>query len=433
MSTFGIIDGDGAGNIQINLRQHQRFILDNMARFTVLICHRRFGKTALAVALSILKALQCPLPRPQVLYVATTYSAAKKIAWPLLRDMAAQLPGTVFNESELKATLITGAVIILGSADNPDASRGLYLDHLTIDEAADVPPSMWSMVLRPALSDRGGSALILGTPKGRVGLLHDLWVLAEDLPDWARFMFKASDTGIIDWEELVSAEATMSKAEYEQEYEVSWDAAVRGAYYGEAMSIADAEGRIGAWPHDPLKKTHIAMDLGIADHTACWFFQIDGGMVNLIEHCEYENSGLPDIVRDWEKRPYRYGKIICPHDINVRELGTGKSRLEVMRELGCDVIVAPKLEVIDGIEASRQLIGRCRFDRKGCSNGIEFLRIYHSDYDEKGGVLRLRPVHDLSSHASDAFRYLATTNLDQVQGEWHSTLDYSRMDKAICA
>ena len=429
MSTFGIIDGDGAGNIQINLRKHQRLILDSMTRFTVLICHRRFGKTALAVALSILKALVCDKPRPQVLYVATTYSAAKKIAWPLLRDMADQLPGTVFNESELKATLITGAVIILGSADNPDASRGLYLDHVTIDEAADVPPSMWSLVLRPALSDRGGSALILGTPKGRVGLLHDLWVLAEDVEEWSRFMFKASETGIIEPSELASARATMSKAEFEQEYEVSWDAAVRGSYYGEAMSVAEADGRIGAWPHNPTKKTHIAMDLGMADHTACWFFQIDGGMINLIEHVEYENSGLPDIVRDWEKRPYRYGKVIAPHDIKVRELGTGKSRLEVMRELGCDVIVAPNMPVIDGIEAARLLIGRSRFDRKGCANGIEFLRIYRSDYDEKGGVLRLRPVHDLSSHAADAFRYLATANLDVVEGEWHSAPDYKELDR----
>jgi hypothetical protein len=139
--------------------------------------------------------------------------------------------------------------------------------------------------------------------------------------------------------------------------------------------------------------------------------------------------GLPDIVKDWRNRPHLYGKVIAPHDIMVRSLSTGRTRLETLQALGCDVIVAPKSEVIDGIEAVRQMLPRARFDKDRCREGIEALRQYRSDWQDKKGVLTLKPLHDWTSHAADAMRYLAVTGLDLLEDQWQSAIDYTQIDR----
>lgn len=426
------ISADGALNLNLPLRPLQREVFRSLKRFNVLLAHRRWGKTYAALVMLIVKALQCPLPRPQVGYYAPTYSQAKKVAWAYLREFLGTMPGVVFNEAELKATLPTGAVVMLGSGDNPDSSRGMYFDWVVLDEPAQMPARLWTEVLRPALSDRKGGALFIGTPMGRHGLLYDSYQAAGDDPEWGRMMYRASETGIIEPAELDSARRLMTKAEFEQEFECSFDAAVRGAYYGEVMTKLEADGRITKVPHDPGKQVHVVLDLGIADATAAWFVQIEGRAINAIAHAEYTNMGLPDIVADWRARPYHYGKIIAPHDVEVRELGSGKTRKETLRALGCDVIVAPNLPVAEGIEATRQLLPRMWFDAVECKHGIECLRQYRSDWDDKQGVLRLRPLHDWTSHSADSLRMLAVTGTAILEGDWGGTIDYSNMDK-LCA
>lgn len=417
-----------SGEIEFRLRPHQLEVLDNMRRFNVLVAHRRFGKTVAALAILILKALECTLKRPQVHYFAPTYQQAKRVAWSYLKEFCSELPGSVFNEAELKVTLINGATIQLGSADNPDSSRGIYSDFVVLDEPAQMPPDMWFKVLRPALSDRKGGALFIGTPAGRHGLLYDAYNAAESDPEWFSAMFRASDTNIIDPSELESARRSMSPAEFAQEFELSWDASIRGAYWSDAMNRAE----IGDFPAEAGEITHIAMDLGINDATACWFFHLQGNRPVFHSYAEYTNMGLPDIVADWHMRRLNYGKVIVPHDIAVRELGSGKTRQEVMHNLGVSTIVAPKMSVIEGIEMVRNLLPRAKFNRT-CADGIEALRQYRADYEEKKGVLALRPLHDWTSHAADAMRYMATTGLASLQSSWDTSPDYSKMDKALCA
>jgi len=120
------------------------------------------------------------------------------------------------------------------------------------------------------------------------------------------------------------------------------------------------------------------------------------------------------MVKHWRTLPYVYGRVVAPHDVRVRSLSTGISRQQTLTDLGCDVIVAPKTDLIDGIEQARRFIQRCHFDKLNCFRGIEALRMYRSDYDDKKGVLALRPVHDWCSHPADSFRYLATTPLDSL-------------------
>jgi hypothetical protein len=174
------------------------------------------------------------------------------------------------------------------------------------------------------------------------------------------------------------------------------------------------------------------MDLGMNDATACWFFQIDGDLVRMIDYAEYTNMGLPDIVADWKVRGYHYGKVICPHDIQVRSLSTGMTRLQTLYNLGVDAIVAPNTTIIDGIDQVRGFLNRCVFDREKCKDGIEALRQYRSDWEDKRGVLRLRPLHDWCSHAADSMRYLAVTGTDALSDMW-GKIDYSRMDRGMVA
>lgn len=394
-------------------------------RFGVLVAHRRLGKTVLAIAKLIERAQNCPHHRPQVHYYAPSYSQAKRVAWSYVKDFLAET-GSEFNESELKATMPNGAVLQLGSAENPDSSRGIYSDYAILDEPSQMPSRMWTEVLRPALSDRAGAgALFIGTPNGRHGLFFDTYENAKLDDHWWHGMYKASQTGIVDHDELIAVRRTMSKAEYDQEYECSFSAAIQGAYYGETMNAIEDQGAITTVTHDEQSKVYAAFDLGINDATAIWYFQIDGDEIRCLEYEEITNSGLPDIVRHMKNKPYHYGKMIFPHDVNVRSLTTGHTRKHTLQGLGVDVVVAPQLPLIDGIDTTRSFLKRCRFDAVKCSQGIEALRQYRSDWDDKHGVLRLRPVHDFSSHGADAMRYLAITRLSTLTDGWGGELEYA--------
>ena len=123
-----------SGALVMELRPQQDDVLLSLRRFNVLLAHRRFGKTVLAICILILKALESKLHNPRVHYFCPTYSQAKRVAWSYVRDFCSHIPGSLFNESELKVTFPNGAVLQLGSADNPDANRGIYSDFAVMDE-----------------------------------------------------------------------------------------------------------------------------------------------------------------------------------------------------------------------------------------------------------------------------------------------------------
>jgi hypothetical protein len=411
--------------IEVVLRQHQLDILRSMedARFGILVCHRRFGKTYFSLWWLLLTVMACTRERPRGYYFCPTYQQAKRVAWDYLKAFTAQIPGVQYNEAELRVDFGQRR-IQLGSADNPDASRGIYADAVVLDEPAQMPSQMWTQIIRPALSDRIGKALFIGTPAGRTGLLYETWERA-DQDGWASHLYKASETGIIDDAELKAARGLMTQAEFDQEFEVSWDAAVRGAYFAEAMQKA----AVAKYQVERDRPVHIAMDLGISDATACWFYQVDGNSATFVDYAEYTNMGLADIVHDWRERGYVYGKVVAPHDVEVRSLSTGMTRKQTLQQLGCDVINAPNVGLMDGIEVTRSFLMRCSFDRDKCKDGIEALRQYRSDWQDKKGVLALRPLHDWTSHAADAMRYAAITGLSALTGGWGGDIDYKEMDR----
>jgi phage terminase large subunit len=151
-----------------------------------------------------------------------------------------------------------------------------------------------------------------------------------------------------------------------------------------------------------------AWDLGVGDSTAIVFAQYTGTEVRIIDHYEASGVGLDHYVSVLNAKPYNYEQHVLPHDVRVRELGTGKSRLETLDALGVrNIVIAPQLGVDDGIQAVRSMLNRCWMDEDRCDRLIDAMRQYRRDYDESNRAFRSRPLHDWTSHSADAMRYLA--------------------------
>ena len=405
-------------------RPLQRAVHDGRKRFTVLLTHRRFGKTVCALNDLLRSAVrEGNLVRAwRGAYMAPYLKQAKDVAWDYLKFYAGALPGVRFHETELRCDLPNGARIRLYGADNAAALRGQYLDDVVLDEAADISRSLWQLNIRPMLADRRGRFMFTGTPQGMNNLLYDVYQQAleesRSNPDeCALFVYKAGETGYVPLEELDKARQDMGADEYQQEFECSFAAAVKGAYWSRDIDALEGMGRIGHVPHEPDLPVHTAWDLGMDDATSIWFFQVEpGGDWRILNYYENSGEGLAHYADVLKSKGYVYGRHIGPHDIQVRELGTGKSRLETARALGIRFTVARNLPVIDGINAVRRHLPFCWFDAKKCAEGIKALRQYRKTFNEKMDVYG-RPQHDWTSHAADAFRYAVVGMMRESRGE----------------
>jgi phage terminase large subunit len=237
-------------------REHQLAIHDavDSHRFAVAVCHRRFGKTVAAINQIIKAAVLCGRDNPRYAVVCPTYTQAKRVAWDYVTQYTRPLDPKV-NISELRVDFM-GRRISLYGADNPDSLRGIYLDGVVLDEVGDMNPKIWNEILRPALADRGGWALFIGTPKGQ-NHFKELRDRAETEEDWALLEFKASETNILPETELAAARKEMGDDKYFQEFECSFSAAVEGSYYGTILNEL-AEERFKEIPRDDLCKTFAA-------------------------------------------------------------------------------------------------------------------------------------------------------------------------------
>jgi phage terminase large subunit len=373
-------------------------------RFTVLVMHRRFGKTVCAINHMIKRAILEPRDRPRLAYIAPTRVQAKLVAWDYLKFYCASIPDVSYNETELRADFPNGARIQLLGAENPSSLRGIYLDFACVDEVADCPESLFPEILRPALSDRKGTCVFLGTPRGH-NYFFDLWETAESANGWGRAMYKASETGIVDSDELEAAAATMSEDQYNQEFECSWVANVPGSVFGKELQKANDDGRITEVPYDPSAPVETSFDIGMHDYTSVWFYQRVGRSIHFIDYYQNRGEGLPHYVQMLQERDYVYSRHNGPHDLEVREIGSGKTRREVAYDLGLTFRIVPRIPVHDGIHAARMLIPMAWFDQAKCREGLEALRYYHYAYDERSRRFRDKPVHSWASHAADSFRY----------------------------
>jgi phage terminase large subunit len=265
-------------------------------RWAVIVAHRRAGKTVACIMDLIDAAIRCQRERPRFAYIAPQLKQAKTVAWDYLKAYGLKIPGATAHESELRLDLPNGGQVRLHGSDNPDALRGLYLDGLVMDEAADSSPRVFNEILRPALSDRQGWCVWIGTPKGQNDFF-DLWERAKYDDEYFTLMLKASETGIVDEHELRSARLQLTDEQYRQEYECSFQAAIIGAYYGKEMETAEKEGRICTNLYDPFLEVHTAWDLGSVDPTVIWFYQRKGQDINLVDYYAEAGWGLDHVAK----------------------------------------------------------------------------------------------------------------------------------------
>lgn len=211
-------------------------------RWACIVAHRRAGKTVASIRDIERGALTCERDQPRYAYIAPTYRQAKDIAWGYLKGGAAAVKGfsASINESELRVDYPNGGRVRLYGADNPDALRGIYLDGVVLDEYADIDPRLWPEVIRPALADREGWAAFIGTPRGP-DAFYAIWQQAVRSDDWYALMLRASETGLIHEDELADARLGMSEAQYEREFECSFDAPGDDQFIPTSMVLAARE------------------------------------------------------------------------------------------------------------------------------------------------------------------------------------------------
>jgi len=379
-------------------------------RFAVMVMHRRAGKTVACVNDLIDKGIQCKLPAPRYGYVAPLFKQAKAIAWGYLKHYAEPLIEKVM-ESELSVILKNGARIQLYGADNPDALRGVYFDGLILDEYAQMRPRLFGEILAPTLADRKGWVVFIGTPAGP-NFFYDLWQDAASDVRWFTQMLKASESGIIDAEELEML-ATMPGSDpdtFEQEFECSFTAAVRGSYYGKLLKeLTERGGFCGDFPYDPDRAVYTAFDIGYTDATSIWFYQYDGKTIRIIDFFSANGYEVADIVSMLKGKPYAYGTAYLPHDAKNKSFQTGKSTRELMIAAGMKTRIVPSLSVQDGIQAVRVTLHNCQFNtaNPNVKEGLGALQLYQREWDDRNQMFKESPKHDWTSDPADAFRMLA--------------------------
>jgi phage terminase large subunit len=396
-------------------RAQQYQLHQSMKRFNVVLCHRRFGKSVMAINLLIDQAIKSERPLPRFAYIAPNYAQAKRIAWEYFKEFTKNIPGVQFNESELRIDFVHNAArIMILSAENPMALKGIYLDFVVLDEYGDMNPVIWREVIRPTLGDRKGRALFIGTVKGR----NHFWELYEYAMgksesgvdfEWYGAMFKASETKIIPDLEIESIKKSMTEEEFLQEYECDPLAGNVGAYFAREMGKVEVQGGIKEIPYDPHLFVDTGWDLGINDVTAIWFFQMRRGHYCFIDYYEVAGLSIPEIVHDLKLKNYRYGRVIVPHDSNSRDINTGKTTTQLLYMEGFrQITVIPKVKFKRmSINAAKMMLPNCSFDRKKCDKGIKALQQYKRKWDEKTQSFADHPLHDWSSNAADAFQQIA--------------------------
>lgn len=372
------------------------------------------------------RGLRCKKNNPRYAYLAPLYGQAKRVCWDYLKQYTSSIPGVTSNEADLRVDLPNGARFTLLGADNPASLKGIYLDGVILDEYAEMNPAAWREVIRPTLSDRLGWAIFIGTPKGRNAFFDMYQHATSGKSDWFGAKYKASETGVLSKEELISAAESMTPEEYEQEFECSFEAGLVGAYFAKELARADDDKRIIDVPYDASIPVDTYWDLGINDTTSVWFVQTTRTSHRIIDFYEVCGASAADIVKDLSAKRYSYGHYVMPHDAKARDLSTGKSQEQIFRGLGLKKIkIVPRVGTKrESINAARMVFSKCYFDKNKCAKGLAHLAKYQRKWNAKNNVFEDAPLHNDASNAADAFQQLG---LGERFGSENSNSDFSRL------
>lgn len=385
--------------------------------------HRRAGKDELLLNALAVQAIKRPA---SFAYMFPENMHARRAMWQavnphtgkrrILETFPRELLSAEPNETEMRLSLINGSTITFFGSDNYDRMVGASLAGIISSEHALSHPSAYAF-FSPMLRENGGFFWAISTPRGR-NHFKSLMEFAASSPGWFSETLSIHDTGALTQAQIDEARAEyvelygldQGEALFAQEYEVSFTAAILGAFYAREMQAVRAEGRVDETLVAVDAPVHRAWDLGVRDDTSIWFWQVVGGQVFILDCYSTSGVGLEHYRDEIEKRHsehgWAHGVDWVPHDAKVKELGTGRTRVETMQSLGLNPRLVPTAGLMDGINAARQTLPRCVFHPR-CEDGLSALELYRREYNEESRVFRSSPLHDWTSHYADAFRYLA--------------------------
>ncbi|WP_068876274.1 MULTISPECIES: hypothetical protein [unclassified Phenylobacterium] len=381
------------------------------------VAHRRWGKDEVALHWAAWSASNRPGTYWHLLPEA---AQGRKAIWDAVnphtgrRRIEEAFPAALnpaFREAEMLVELANGATWQVIGSDNYNSLVGSSAAGVVMSEWALATPEAWAHI-RPMLLENDGWALFLWTPRGRNHAARAFESRRDD-PAWFCLKSPATETDVFTPEQLERERRELiaelgsveeGEARFASEYLVDFDAAAPGTYYASLLAEAERAGRVGRVPVDPSLRVDTAWDLGIDDYTAIWFFQQAGREVRVIDYFETSGEGLEAVVRRAiGGKPYLWGAHHLPHDVMVRELGTGRSRYDTLGSLGLSRIsVGTPTDPEERVNAARLMIPMCWFDAERCAGGLERLRNYRKRWN-RATRSYAGPLHDRASHGADAF------------------------------
>ena len=399
-------------------RPHFAPVHASTKRWIFVVAHRRAGKTVALVNTLVRAALDNhrQTPPPRYAYIGPSFDQTKDLCWAYLKEYTANIPGIRSLEGELSVIFPGGASIRLyGGGLAYERLRGIYLDGAVLDEYPLLAPAAFTSVVRPCLADYQGFAIVSGTSNGD-DHFHKVYLRALDDPNWDIFDIKITDTreDALSYQEVAAMRADMSPDEFAREMMNSFEAPVEGAFYTDALNALQLQGRVCKVPPDLNTSVISSWDLGIRHLQVIWLFQLAGKEIHWIDYIEGSGKSLShytDLLAIKARAGgYSFRAHLLPHDIEVRELGTGYSRRhELVKLLPEPVITVPNHNTEDGITATRAALGSSWFDDTACRKGLARLRSYRRG---KSGIA----IADEAEDAADAFRTGAVgIPLDQWQ------------------
>ncbi len=401
---------------KFSLRWYQepvyRAIEEEGCRRVLLLAARRSGKDILGWNLAI---RQCIKRKCLVLYVLPTFNQARRCIWD-----AIAVDGTKFqdyipkdlidriNHSEMKITFTNGSILQCIGGDSYDTSLvGTNPYAIILSEYALMSPEVFDFA-RPILAGNGGWCLICTTPRGKNHLWH-MFKAVKNNPEWKIVVQKASEIQHIPAEVLALEKAEMDPGLYEQEYEVSFERGIQGAYYGAQLDQLRLKGQIGPVPWENSLVVYTAWDIGVNDATSIIFFQVvgSGQCIRIIDYYSNTGLGIDHYAKIIQDKPYRYASHFGPFDLKCREWGGGAvTRYEKAHQLGIEFVLLDQIPLQDGIENCWTHFPKMWIDQEKCRSLLDCLENYRREWDEKKALYINKPIHNFSSHGADAFRYL---------------------------
>ena len=410
--------------IPLTLRNWQKDASKRFKRFTVIVAHRRAGKTILNLCkqLEYLFSLDLPGVLKRAAYIGPTYRQVKDMVWAEYKKLLKGLPEDIvqFNESELKIKFCDGTTISLYGSENYDNLRGIYLNHCILDEYAQIPSRAFSEVISPMLDDYEGHCIITGTPKGKNDFYYKYQTgLDPEVKDWASLeydVYKANEKSEAWIANKRDVENKYSPESWKQEYELAWDVVGKGSIFGKDISKLKEQKRVVDKEYDPAYPVVAGLDLGY-DGTAVFYIQKIGKQLIIIDMDFYKDEDHTYTANKLLGKPDVYDHIIIGHDGDKKTaMNKKKTRAGIFEGFGFKVKIADRLPLMDAIASGRALLGRCQITKKcvekrfkfegGQSQILDALSLYKLKVDDEGHTSETEK-HDNASHIGSALRNLA--------------------------